>query len=338
MNKKIIQIKDMNFREEIGDPFITRTYHNDIYPRGNKDMEIPLSNLKDKNLGDDFDPNSDWRLYHGRNKPGFPIHPHRGFETITIVLRGFLDHYDSSGSKGRYGPGDVQWLTAGRGLQHSEIFPLLNEDGDNPLEVFQIWLNLPSKDKFVDPFYNMLWAEDIPLVIKEDEKGNKSKVTIITGSYQNKKALNPNPNSWANNEKNNMRILIIELDPNTEFTIPKVSKTLNRNLQYYEGESIIIDNTNIKSKSSIRLAGNEDIRIINGNKKSSLLLLEGEPINEPMVSQGPFVMNTMCEIKNAHMDYNKTQFGGWPWDSREPVNPKDVGRFVEYSNGKIEKP
>lgn len=338
MNKKIIQIKNMNFREEIGDPFITRTYHNDIYPRGNKSMEIPIPNLKDKNLGDDFDPNSNWRLYHGTNKPGFPVHPHKGFETITIVLKGYVDHFDSSGSKGRYGPGDVQWMTAGSGLQHSEIFSLLNEDKDNPLELFQIWLNLPPKDKFVDPFYNMLWVEDIPIVINEDEKGNKAKVNIISGSYKNKKSLAPNPNSWAKNEDNTIRILIIELDPNIEFTISKVSNTLNRTLHYYEGESIQIDNTNIKAKSSIRLAGNEDIRIINCNKKSFLLLLEGEPINEPMVNHGPFVMNTMDEIKNAHIDYNKTQFGGWPWDSREPVNPKDVGRFVEYSNGKIERP
>lgn len=337
MSQKIISINDLNFREEPGDPFVVRMYHLDYYPKGNEDMEIPESDLKGKKLGNDFDLDDDWRLYHGNRVPGFPVHPHRGFETVTIVLEGYVDHYDSHGASGRYGPGDVQWMTAGSGMQHAEMFPLLHTDKENTLELFQVWLNLPAKDKFVDPYYKMLWAEDIPAVVEENEKGNKTIINLITGSYKGTKSLDPNPNSWANDEDNHMGIWTIKLEPGASLILPRVSDTLNRNLYYYRGENITIDDTNIKAKTSIKLAGNTEIKITNGKRDSYLLLLEGEPINEPMINYGPFVMNTMDEIKKAYADYNNTQFGGWPWDRRDPVNPKNTTRFAKYEDGRIEK-
>ena len=92
----------------------------------------------------------------------FPQHPHRGFETVTFVRQGFIDHSDSLGATARFGRGDVQWLTAGEGIVHCEMFPLLDLDGPNPCELFQIWLNLPAADKMVEPYFTMLWNEDIP--------------------------------------------------------------------------------------------------------------------------------------------------------------------------------
>ena len=97
----------------------------------------------------DFAGADGWRMYHGSIVPGFPQHPHRGFETVTFVRQGFIDHSDSLGATARFGRGDVQWLTAGEGIVHCEMFPLLDREGPNPCELFQIWLNLPAADKMV---------------------------------------------------------------------------------------------------------------------------------------------------------------------------------------------
>jgi len=338
MSRKIVSVDDFKFREDVGDPYIARMHHIDYYPKGNGQLGVPKSDLKDKELGEDFDFNSDWKMYYGNEVPGFPVHPHRGFETVTIVLQGYVDHSDSNGSSGRYGAGDVQWMTAGSGIQHSEMFPLVNDDRENTMELFQVWLNLPSRDKFVDCYYKMLWAEDIPRVVESDENGNIAIINVIAGSYKGTKSLDPNPNSWASNSNNHVGIWTIELEPGSSFTLPAISPTLNRNLYYYKGSTISIDNTSIKSNSSIKLAGDEEIKVTNGDKSSYLLLLEGEPINETVVNYGPFVMNSMEEIQQAYKDYNDTKFGGWPWDRKDPVSPRDVGRFAKYRDGNIEFP
>jgi hypothetical protein len=128
------------------DPFLFCVYHKDQYPPGNAAMEAPrIGN------GQDFDAKTPYRMYHGGKIPGFPQHPHRGFETITATIEGIIDHADSTGNAGRYGMGDVQWMTAGKGVVHSEMFPLLKQKADNPTRFFQIWLNLPSVSKMVDP-------------------------------------------------------------------------------------------------------------------------------------------------------------------------------------------
>ena len=110
-------------------------------------------------------------MYHGTEVPGFPQHPHRGFETVTLARRGFIDHSDSLGATARFGRGDVQWMTAGAGVVHSEMFPLIDRDQPNPVELFQIWLNLPSADKSVDPYFTMLWDESIPRLEVKDDHG-----------------------------------------------------------------------------------------------------------------------------------------------------------------------
>ena len=117
-------------------------------------------------------------MYHGNTIPGFPYHPHRGFETITIVNKGFCDHSDSLGAAGRFGEGDVQWMTAGKGIVHSEMFPLLDQTKDNPTRFFQIWLNLPARSKMVPPSFAMFWADQVPKHIDD-----KVEVTVWAGHY-----------------------------------------------------------------------------------------------------------------------------------------------------------
>ncbi len=140
------------------DPFLFCVHHDDAYPVGDEGMG-PAASLAGRNMGQDFAGKDGWRMYHGLVVPGFPQHPHRGFETVTIVRRGYIDHADSLGAAARFGEGDVQWLTAGKGIVHSEMFPLLKRDEANPVELFQIWLNLPASDKMVDPYFSMLWSK-----------------------------------------------------------------------------------------------------------------------------------------------------------------------------------
>ncbi len=130
----ILSIKPLGFQWETADPFLFCVHHEDDFPEGNDIMGPDTDHLKGRHLGDDFIIKDGFRMYHGKKVPGFPGHPHRGFETITIVRKGLVDHADSLGAAGRYGDGDVQWMTAGRGVQHSEMFPLLKKDEKNPME------------------------------------------------------------------------------------------------------------------------------------------------------------------------------------------------------------
>ena len=157
----IMTVKQLGLPWETSDPFLFCMYHNDTYPKGNEQMG-PAASLAGRDIGQDFEGKDGWRMYHGSVVPGFPQHPHRGFETVTIMRHGYVDHSDSLGATARFGPGDVQWLTAGKGIVHSEMFPLLNREKPNPLELFQIWLNLPSSAKFVEPHFGMLWDHQIP--------------------------------------------------------------------------------------------------------------------------------------------------------------------------------
>src|SRR5579863_7805312 len=154
------------------DPFLFCVHHDDAYPAGNERLG-PAASLAGRELGQDFAGKDGWRMYHGRVVPGFPQHPHRGFETVTLVRRGLIDHSDSLGAAARFGRGDVQWLTAGGGIVHSEMFPLLEKSEKNPLELFQIWMNLPAAEKMVPAHLGMLWSERIPRRVARDGKGRE---------------------------------------------------------------------------------------------------------------------------------------------------------------------
>ena len=135
----MLQTVPLDFQWPTVDPFLFCVHHLDLYPEGNEHLG-PVATLEARDLGMDFAGADGWRMYHGHVVPGFPQHPHRGFETVTFVRRGFIDHSDSLGAAARYGRGDVQWLTAGGGIVHSEMFPLVDEEADNPTELFQICL------------------------------------------------------------------------------------------------------------------------------------------------------------------------------------------------------
>ncbi len=324
---KILSKGSYSFRLPIQNPFILTAHHLDLFPEGNG----RLGPRTRKGL------DSEWRMYYGQNTPGFPVHPHRGFETVTIVTRGTVDHTDGLGSSGRYSNGDVQWMTAGAGLQHCEMFPLLNTDHSNTMELFQIWLNLPAKSKMVEPAYKMLWSEQIPTVVT-GEKGHQAYVTVIAGSYQGKQPPSPAKDSWAVDPNNHVSIQLIELEPGATYSFQGVSETMGRSLYCYQGDGIDLQGAIMHADEYAYLDGNESGTIQNiGKENAKLLLLEGEPINEPVQAQGPFVMNTYEEIIQAYSDYRATEFSGWPFDSDEPIHG-DMGRYAKHADGTVETP
>lgn len=337
MNNSVIKnIKPLGFPWETQDPFLFCAYHRDEYPEGNTNMGIDFEQLKGRNVGNDFTLKDGWRMYHGANIPGFPYHPHRGFETITINKEGVVDHSDSLGAAGRFMGGDVQWMTAGKGIQHSEMFPLINQDKANPLEIFQIWLNLPKASKMVEPHFKMLWNEEIPIINHKDDSDSRTTIQVIAGKINNTKALEPTPDSWAANSKNAVGVYTVKMDANAIWTLPKLEVEANRSLFFYKGNKIIIEEKTIYTNHIIELQANAKIEIQNGNQDAYFLILEGKPIGEPVAQYGPFVMNTQEEIQQAMKDYGRTQFGGWPWSEREVVHHREKGRFALHTSGKEE--
>ncbi len=297
----------------------------------------PAASLAGRDIGQDFAGKDGWRMYHGRTVPGFPSHPHRGFETVTIVRRGLIDHSDSLGATARFGAGDVQWLTAGRGIVHAEMFPLVDEANPNPLELFQIWLNLPARNKMVEPHFTMLWSEDIPAKVFPDSEGGATEVVAIAGRVDGLAPLAPPPKSWAARPESDVAILTIRLAPGARWTLPAATGAgTRRRLYFFKGSELTIAGRRVPVASSIELRATADAEFLNGGQAAELLLLQAEPIGEPVAQYGPFVMNTQLEIQQAFADYRRTQFGGWPWDRADPVHPRDQGRFARHVDGRVE--
>jgi redox-sensitive bicupin YhaK (pirin superfamily) len=322
----------LDFQWPTLDPFLFCVHHDDAYPNGNEKMG-PDAPLSGRTIGQDFDPLDGWRMYHGDTVPGFPVHPHRGFETVTIVQKGIVDHADSLGAAGRYGGGDTQWMTAGAGVQHSEMFPLLHREKDNPLELFQIWLNLPGANKMVQPHFAMLWGDQVPKARHQDEAGKLTQVEIVAGALDRVKALAPPPDSWAADPDNHVAIWIVDMEAAASWTLPETEAGVNRVLYFFEGDRLSVAGNDVEAGQGIEIGVAGTIELQNGNSPSRLLLLQGKPISEPVAQYGPFVMNTSEEIQQAFADYRRTEFGGWPWSRSDQVHPREKGRFARHANG-----
>ena len=318
------------------DPFLFCVYHDDAYPRGNAQLG-PDAPLDGRDIGQDFAGKDGWRMYHGSTVPGFPSHPHRGFETVTIVREGLIDHSDSLGATARFGGGDVQWLTAGRGIVHAEMFPLLKRESANRLELFQIWLNLPASHKMVAPHFTMLWSEQIPHKVFRDAEGRKTSVSCIAGSLaaQGMAApLTPPPDSWASQPGSDLAIWTIKMDPHAQWTLPAAhGSATGRCLYFFKGDSLTIGTQIVGQHAALGLRSADDLLVHNGAQISEMLVLQGKPIAEPVAQYGPFVMNTQAEIHQAFADYRRTQFGGWPWPDDAPVHGKEARRFAAQADG-----
>lgn len=337
MERSLINnIEPLGFQWKARDPFLFCVHHQDHYPAGNDKLGLGDSSLRGRQIGQDFVMKDGFRMYHGYPVPGFPQHPHRGFETVTIVRKGMVDHSDSLGAAGRYGNGDVQWMTAGRGIQHAEMFPLINNKGDNPLELFQIWLNLPMAAKFVEPHFKMLWSEFIPKYTHTDVEGKRTHVEVIAGALDEHTPPKPPPDSWASNKDSELAIWNIQMEAGAKWILPKATSGISRTIYFHSGDQLKISDTVIKSYHSAELDANIELSLESGDESCQMLLLQGRAIGEPVVQYGPFVMNTRDEIQQAYEDYQKTQFGGWPWPVSDPVHDRNKGRFALHADGRME--
>ena len=214
---------------------------------------------------------------------GFPPHPHRGFETITYMLNGKFRHKDSAGNEGLLSDGSIQWMTAGRGVIHSEM----PEQSNGLVQGFQLWLNLPKKLKMMKPSYYDIPKEEIPQI---DIHGGTIKV--IAGKYNNVKG--------PGNPYTGMFYHDIILEKNSNFNMP-LKDGWNVFIYVYEGSIIIDRQVSRKSLAVLKSIGDLELSTINNGAK--FILIGGKPLNEPVARGGPFVMNTKQEVLQAFSDY-----------------------------------
>ena len=297
------------------DPFLMVGFHHDRFP--------PRSTL--------------------RNTPGFPQHPHCGFETLTVTFPSdaMTDHADSEGGRGRYGDGDVQWMSAGRGMAHSEMVALKSADADNIGMVFQLWLNQPEKAKKAAPFTRMLWHEDVP---KTRAGPGCGQVTAIAGPDA---TVAPPPDSWAADPANAVRVEVLTLEPGESLDVVKADAASNLRLYPFvvePGAKLVVscgeDTTEVtKADGRVTLALRDSAKIANAGAAGTIkvLRLEARPIDEPVFSSGPFVAASQADLDAAFSDYQRGALvPKWPWQDEGPTHDNER-RFYEHPGGREER-
>ena len=184
----------------------------------------------------------------------------------------------------------------------------------------------------------MLWNEDTPVVKQPDINGVETSVKVIAGELGAVKALDCPPDSWAADKDNHVAIWLIDIPEGGLWTLPSDHPGLNRTLYFFEGESVVLEGVDVSVKEAFVLKSDEAASIQNTGKKARFLLLQGRPIGEHVEQHGPFVMNTRQELQKAFHDYQRTQFGGWPWPRNDQVHDKTKGRFAYHADKLDERP
>jgi len=286
--KKVIAIQSSPSRHWVGDGFPVRSLFS--YDSGQTARVSPFLLL------DYAGP----AIFERADKPrGVGDHPHRGFETVTLVYQGEVAHRDSTGQGGVIGPGDVQWMTAGSGILHQEFHSESFTQAGGMLEMVQLWVNLPAEHKMARPHYQAILNQDIPEV---DLPHNAGTVRVIAGS--NGGATGP-AHTFSP-----MTVLDIRLHPGqSRISVPAGWNTL---LVVLSGSVRINGDRFAEEAQLVVLDRDGDFLDIEASAEAKLLLLAGEPINEPVVGYGPFVMNTQDEIDQAIEDYKSDRFGRIP--------------------------
>jgi redox-sensitive bicupin YhaK (pirin superfamily) len=222
------------------------------------------------------------------------------------------------------------------------MFPLLDPQNPNPLELFQIWLNLPAAGKMADPHFTMFWSQDIPRLAMRDATGGATEVAVIAGRLAEapRAPLTPPPDSWAAQADADVAIWTVRMAPGACWTLPAATGNgTQRQLYFFKGTSVTVGGEPLTSHAAITLRADAAVKLTNtGSDQAEFLMLQGKPIGEPVVQYGPFVMNTQAEIAQTLADYQRTQFGGWSFADDAPVHGREPARFARYPGGREEKP
>ena len=228
---------------------------------------------------------------------GVGSHPHRGFETVTLAYEGAVAHHDSAGNSGIIRPGDVQWMTAGVGILHNEYHEKTFARAGGVMHMMQIWVNLPKKHKLAPPRYQALMSEHIPVVSLPAQNGL---VRVVSGAFQDIQG----PASTFTPA----HMLDIRLKAGGEARLP-TPKAYNTALLVLQGRVTVNRTTTVTERDSILFKNDGDEITLTALTDSTVLFLSGEPIEEPLVHYGPFIMNTVDEINQAIEDFNAGRFG-----------------------------
>lgn len=232
------------------------------------------------------------------DKPrGVDIHPHRGFETVTIAYSGKVEHHDSSGGGGIIGEGDVQWMTAASGVLHKEFHEKEWSKQGGIFQMVQLWVNLPAKDKMSKPKYQSIENQSMNRYLLEDQEGE---IEVIAGNYKGTKG------SAETFTDINLFNAKLNSGGSAIFDFPK---NYNTALLVIEGSITVNDEEKVPTDHFVLMANDGESFTIKADEKSIVLVLSGEPINEPIAAHGPFVMNTRQEIVQAFDDFHKGKFG-----------------------------
>lgn len=233
---------------------------------------------------------------------GVEEHPHRGFETITFMFEGFMEHRDSNGKFGLLGPGGIQWMTAGSGIIHSELPPKNFVEQGGTFHGVQLWINLPSHLKMTKPTYQDRSVDQIPVAIEND---GLVRLRVIAGAYKDVKS--------TTHSHTPLTIYHIEMNENQNFEF-EIPETFNAFVQVTEGEGYFGENSELVRFSELGAfdQGKQVVRVQSKENKLKFLFISGQPIDEPIFSYGPFVMNTEKEIYEAIHDYQNGKMGTIP--------------------------
>lgn len=269
----------------VGDGFRVYNY----FPNG-----YPLREKLDPFLMLDFGPEFDFGP--SDNPRGVDVHPHKGFETVTIAYKGSVEHYDSTGNRGVINPGDVQWMTAGAGILHKEFHEKEFSKKGGPFEMVQLWVNLPKKDKLTPPKYQPLVSSKIN---KVDLSGGNGFVKVIAGKFNDVKG--------SASTFTEMNLFDIHLNKNGEMTFD-IPSSHNACILVIEG-SVEVNGQPAGMHNFILFRNEGETINIQAKENSIVLFLSGLPINEPIAQYGPFVMNTKQELQEAFMEFESGKFG-----------------------------